>query len=324
MLYKFSEKEVVVKGEYDLSATLTIPELNSQKLPAVVIIGGTGKGDRDGNMKNFNMNIYRQLAEYLSGLGLITIRYDKRGIGKSKGDFNKTGVHDLVKDIISNINYLENLSNVDKDKILLLGHSEGCILASIANTTHPVSGLILVSGAGICLKTAMQFQNLGIIEEIKKMKGLKGKLLSYLVTEKKVVLKQKKLFDLVSASNEDVLRIQFQKFPAKWLREHLSYTDDDVLDMLNKATCPILVIAGDKDVQADSEDLEMIKALQKQTISCRTIENMDHVLREYSGEKTVINVKKQYKHELNKPLHDKLKEEIKHWYGDNFGELVFK
>lgn len=314
MTYKFTEKDVIVQGAYDLGATLTLPETSSEKLPAIVIIGGTGKGDRNGNMKNFNMNIYRQLAEFLTGLGFVTIRYDKRGVGQSQGDHLKTGVSDLIEDIMSIIRYLESLPQVDSQRILLCGHSEGAILSTLVSKQYPVAGLILLSGAGVSLKTAMHYQNLAVCEEIDGMKGIKGKLLGLLATEEKILAKERQLFSAVQNTEEDVIRIQLQKFPAKWLREHLTYTDEEVQNILQNTTCPVIAITGDKDVQADPRDLDELAAFQKHTITCSVIKNMDHVLREFFGEKSVLNVKKQYKQELNMPLHSGLKEELQAWF----------
>ncbi|WP_100403547.1 alpha/beta hydrolase [Bacillus sp. FJAT-42315] len=305
--------EVIVQGEYLLSATVTIPENEHEKHPAVVIVSGTGSADRDGNMKGFQMNIYKELAQFLSSLGFVTIRYDKRGVAKSKGDAYKTGMLDLVNDVISQVEFLKTLSYVDLDRIVLLGHSEGCILTTIAHSKSPVSGLILLAGAGTSLKTAMQYQNMAIVEEVKTMKGVKGLLLRKLVSEKKVAEKQNKFFGTILASKEDVIKLQFKKFPAKWLREHLSYTDEMILNLLQETDCPVLAITGEKDVQANAADLQKVEALGKDNIHCHVVKEMDHMLREYIGEKSVLNVKKQYKNQIGKPTHPQLEEEIEKW-----------
>lgn len=305
--------EVIVQGKYLLSATVTIPENEDEKYPAVVIVSGTGSADRDGNMKGFQMNIYKQLAELLSSLGFVTIRYDKRGVAKSKGDAYKTGMLDLVHDVISQVEFLKTLSYVDPDRIVLLGHSEGCILTTIAHSKSPVAGLILLAGAGTSLKKAMQYQNMAIVEEVKTMKGVKGLLLRKLVSEKKVVEKQNKFFGTILASKEDVIKLQFKKFPAKWLREHLSYTDEVILKLLQETDCPVLAITGEKDVQANAADLQAVAALGKENIHCHVVKEMDHMLREYTGEKSVLNVKKQYKNQIGKPMHQQLEEEIEKW-----------
>lgn len=318
MRLEFTEKEVIIKGEYELSATLTTPQGKEEKYPAIVLINGSGGANRDGNMKGFDMNIYKELAEYVASIGFVTIRYDKRGIGKSKGDPHKAGMKDLMDDVISNVKYLQGLPEVDADKIILMGHSEGCILATIANSQYPVAGLVLIAGAGIAIKTAMQGQNYSVLDEIKNMKGIKGALLRALLSEKKLVAKQNKLFDMVSASTEDVIKIQFTKFPAKWLREHLSYSDNDILNMLKATSCPVLAVTGDKDVQANSEDLKAVEALHKENIRSLVLKDMDHILREYKGSKSIMNLKKQYKAEANKTINPELKEELESWLVKNF------
>ncbi|HSP46651.1 MAG TPA: alpha/beta hydrolase, partial [Clostridiaceae bacterium] len=319
MTHTFTEKEVVIHGEYDLGATLTIPEGGDRKYPAVVLVAGTGRGDRDGNQKGFHMNIYKQLSDFLAGLGFITLRYDKRSVGKSKGDQYTTGMVDLVDDVIANVRFLEGLLEVDHDQILLLGHSEGCILSTIANQRHPVSGMILIAGAGTAIKTAMQSQNHLIMEEIKEMKGLKGSLLRLLLSEKKVSGKQDRLFEKVLHSTDDVIRVQFSKFPAKWLREHLGYTDESILTLLKDTTCPILVVEGTKDVQTSPKGLENIRNLVQDNLSLRVVEDMNHILREFHGPKSLMNLKKDYTRLLDSPLHPGLTDAIATWHTETFG-----
>lgn len=46
-------------------------------------------------------------------------------VGESQGNPLTTGMSDLVNDIVSNIKFLQDHPRVDKDKIILIGHSEG-------------------------------------------------------------------------------------------------------------------------------------------------------------------------------------------------------
>ena len=96
---KYSE-ERTIQSQVKLAATLTRPVHKSSTYPAVVIIGGTGKLNRDGNGFGFKMNIYKNLAENLTELGFVTLRYDKQGIGKSEGKANVVGVEDLIDDVV--------------------------------------------------------------------------------------------------------------------------------------------------------------------------------------------------------------------------------
>jgi uncharacterized protein len=311
----FVEEQVIIHEEKALRGTLTLPKIDIKKLPAVLIINGSGSADRDGNIKkpHIEANIYKDLAHFVTGLGFITLRYDKRGIGESKGNPLSVGMQDLVRDVICNIEFLTNHSRIDPSNIILLGHSEGCILATIANTTSPVAGLILLGGAGTNLREPIAYQNAQTAEEVKKISGVKGFFLRRIMNDKKIVKQQEDLYTKVMASTGDKMRYKFQKLPAKWLREHFQYGREDILNILKGFQVPILAITGDKDVQVDPEDIGRLKSLDKENIQGTVIKNMDHMLKEFKGDKTVINLMKQYKKEASQPTHPMLKEALAGW-----------
>jgi uncharacterized protein len=85
------EFEVTIPGQFPLAATLTIPEGSSGKYPLVVMVHGSGPTDRDSNAKGMPMNIFKELSEVVASEEFASIRYDKRGVGASKGDFYETG-----------------------------------------------------------------------------------------------------------------------------------------------------------------------------------------------------------------------------------------
>src|SRR6056297_1246662 len=107
MSVNFIEKEITVNGEFSLSATLTLPNNNLDIHPVIIIVPGTGNSNRDGNSKKLNMNLYKLIAEHLISIGYASIRYDKRGLHKSQGDFVKTGLNDSINDIVYVYNYLK-------------------------------------------------------------------------------------------------------------------------------------------------------------------------------------------------------------------------
>ena len=312
MIENIIEKEITINGEFNLSSTLTLPN-SLDNHPVIIIVPGTGNSDRDGNSKKINMNIYKLVAEYLTSIGYATIRYDKRGLHKSDGDFVKTGLNDSINDIVYVYNYLKNRDDIDIENIFLLGHSEGAILSTIASDQMKLKGLILLAGAGVSIKSALSMQNQEAYKEIQNIKGLKGILLRLLYSENKIKRTQEKLYSRALETNEDVIKFQMRKFPAKWLKEHLQYSDEDILKILNNKKIPVLCVTGDKDVQADPDDLKSVEKLNNDNIKTSIIENMDHVLRYYNGEKTIINLIKQYKEEVDKPLHPELKNIMKDW-----------
>lgn len=309
----FVERKVFVNSAVTLAATLAIPEKNSKKMPAVVLISGTGTTDRDGNMPKMQSNIYKDLSDFFVSEGFVTIRYDKRGVGESKGVHYETGFNDLVDDVIANVNYLEELDFVDKDKIILCGHSEGTMVATIANVRHNVAGMVLIAGAGATLRTALEYQNWLVLQETRITRGLKGLILRKLINEKNYLKNVNALFDKCCSTDKDVIRVMGRKMSAKWIREHNSLTDQGMIEAIENADCPVLAVTGEKDVQANPEDINKISNLKLPHVTCSIIPGMDHFLRRYSGEKSVLNVKKQYANELSQPIHENLLIDIRQW-----------
>ncbi len=76
----YKQENVLIQGETTIAATITTPDQERSSFPAIVLIGGTGGLDRDGNGTGFKSNLYKDLAEWLTIQGFITLRYDKRGI----------------------------------------------------------------------------------------------------------------------------------------------------------------------------------------------------------------------------------------------------
>ena len=79
-----TESEMVLKTPTgNISGTLTIPK-NASNSPVVLIIAGSGPTDRDCNSgMGIQTNAYKMLATGLSDNGISSLRFDKRGVGKS-------------------------------------------------------------------------------------------------------------------------------------------------------------------------------------------------------------------------------------------------
>ena len=185
----------------------------------------------------------------------MTLRFDKRGVGKSDGEFLKTGMWDLVSDIESTITYLKEQPFVDPENIILAGHSEGCMLATVVNARTPVNGLILLTGAAESLEEATKRQREIAYKELKEQKGIKGKLMRLLNVEKRGEKQMEKIKGKMMNTEKDTIKVGFKPMNAKWFREHFQH---DIYKDLQQVTCPVLAIAGDKDIQADPERAKRI------------------------------------------------------------------
>jgi uncharacterized protein len=302
--------EVTIQAVYPLRGTLTIPNETRTAFPAALIISGTGKSDRDGNMKKMKMNIYKELAEFLTSKGFITLRYDKRGTHQSGGNFLEAGLNDLMDDAAACVKFLQNHPKVDKEKVLIVGHSEGSLIAPAVYKKVPVSGLILLAGAAEPSIDLLPKQSEMAYAEMNQTKGFKGWIIKVFKVPDKARKQNKKIFKKIADSDKAVMRVQGVRINAKWLRETLAY---NVCDYLNEVTCPVLAITGEKDIQVPPDHVKLIAEMVKGESEWHLIPNMNHILRKYAGQHTMLGLLKEYKTQLGQPIDSELFDKMGTW-----------
>jgi|GEM_PF-211132 len=129
-----------------LAGTLTLPE-NVKSPPAAILITGTGAQNR--NEEIFNHRPFLVLSDYLTRNGIAVLRYDDRGVGESEGALRGTNSADLATDVEAAINFLKARTDIDRDKIGLIGHSEGGLIAPIvASRNKHIAFIVSLAGTG--------------------------------------------------------------------------------------------------------------------------------------------------------------------------------
>jgi alpha-beta hydrolase superfamily lysophospholipase len=142
-----AERDVSVDGgKAPLYGTLLTAEVPG---PAVLLIAGSGPTDRNGDsvFAGVKPASLRLIAEGLAAKGITSLRYDKRGVGKSAPAL--TAERDLrfstyVDDAVRFARLL--LSQPDVTCVILLGHSEGALIAPLAAQDVRTCGVISVAG----------------------------------------------------------------------------------------------------------------------------------------------------------------------------------
>lgn len=139
---EFTNKNTGIK----LAGTFTKPKQGT-KFPAVILISGSGGQDRDQTV--FGHKTFLVLSNYLTKNGIAVLRFDDRGNGKSTGDFATATTGDFATDVESAVKYI--LSRKDVEKIGLVGHSEGGIIAPIVanRMKKDIDFIVSLAGAGI-------------------------------------------------------------------------------------------------------------------------------------------------------------------------------
>jgi pimeloyl-ACP methyl ester carboxylesterase len=118
------------------------------KLPAIVLVAGSGLVDRDETVAG--IPIFAQLANALADAGYLVVRYDKRGVGQSGGRMESATLTDYGEDLRAVIRYLtDKRKDVDEDRIAVAGHSEGAAIAMLAaQRDKKIRALVLMAGPG--------------------------------------------------------------------------------------------------------------------------------------------------------------------------------
>lgn len=158
----FKQEEVSFRnGDVTLSGTLLLP-LTKEARPAVVFLHGAGGEGRYGG---------RFLAEYFAEHGIAALIYDKRGVGKSTGDWKRSDFNDLAGDAIAGIHFLQQRPEINPKEIGLYGHSQGGMIAPlIASQSKDVA--FVISGAGSAVPVYESEIN-SLINQI-RAKGISG------------------------------------------------------------------------------------------------------------------------------------------------------
>jgi dipeptidyl aminopeptidase/acylaminoacyl peptidase len=136
----YTAEEVAFKGAggITLGGTLTMPINARGPLPAVVTITGSGQQDRDEYIPLVGgLRVFRQVADTLSRVGIAVLRLDDRGLGASTGNFAASNTADFADDIRAALAYLRTRTDIDPNRLALVGHSEGGMIAPMVAATDP-------------------------------------------------------------------------------------------------------------------------------------------------------------------------------------------
>ncbi|MDA1189572.1 MAG: alpha/beta fold hydrolase, partial [Chloroflexi bacterium] len=237
-----------------MAGTLAVPD-GPGPYPAVLLIPGSGQVDRDENHKKMRMNAFALLALHLAGQGFATLRYDKRGVGASEGDFWTTGFHDNVADATAALGFLKGEERVKAGSVFLMGHSEGALIATrMAAEGADVAGAVLLAGPAQQGEAVLKWQAAQIVPTL-------GGFTKFIVKLFRIdpLKQQQNHINKVKRSTKDTYRIQLvAKINAKWLREFLAY---DPAEDFPRITVPVLAVTGSKDLQVPPDDLTRMAEL---------------------------------------------------------------
>ena len=251
-----------------LEGTLTIPLNITTKPPVIILIAGYGKNDRN---LSYAKEQFKVIAEHFSNNGIACLRYDKRGVGKSTGNFDTATTYDFAQDARAGVTYLKTRTDIDTHKIGLMGHSEGGLMASIIASESTNIAFIILSGAAVLTNvhdfikmSHLQMKADGASEHFLRHDGAMREKLFFTITQiNDCALAETKLRTIIShylSESTEEEKIQATKlhfaitekntdaiiktFNSTWYRYFLSCNPPH---FLQKVTVPTLAINGSLD-----------------------------------------------------------------------------
>jgi hypothetical protein len=172
----YTAEEVVVKtpGGPRLTGTLTLPRNRPRGgVPAVVTITGSGPEDRDENSGLIPAyRPFREIADTLGRRGIAVLRLDDRGVNGSEGGTANATSEDFANDIRAGVAYLRTRPEVDRQRIGLVGHSEGAVIAPmIAAADTTIRAIVLMAGTASIGHEIVMEQNRYFIDSVAHFSG---------------------------------------------------------------------------------------------------------------------------------------------------------
>ena len=305
-------------GELTLAGTLALPKEEGPH-PAALFIHGSGPVDRDGNAPGLPMDAYRQLAYGLAEAGIASLRFDKRGVGASEGDSTTASRADLVSDARSALTALRSREEIDPDRILLIGHSEGAYLAPVvAADDDRLAGVALLAGAARPLDEITRWQ----VETTLRQRGATDEQIAAALEQEdeyiafvetsmgawsdySVEALQEALPWLTEEAASGLLATPLS---LSWLREH--YLDRPV-ETLRAVRAPVFILNGEKDSQVPSAEARRIATILRDSgntnVTVHVLPDLNHLLRHHPGEPSLA-----FRH-IADPVDPRVIERLSEW-----------
>ena len=257
--YPYDVREITIENPADgvtLAGTLTFPNVDSRTVPAVILICGSGPHDRDETL--FGHKPFLVLADHLTRQGIAVFRYDKRGIGKSTGNYATATSADFASDAAAVFAHLKTLPAIDPKRIGLCGHSEGSTIAFMLASENPdIAFVVSLAGVGVRMDTLLERQRADIL---KAMKQPQNPRLETLNREAIALAREQGDTPAARAAAEKILakmglpkaaaKAQLAQLFSPWMLSILRYEPRPTLE---KVKCPVLALNGSKDTQVAAD-----------------------------------------------------------------------
>jgi len=244
-----------------LAGTLTIPAHRAgARLPAVVLITGSGPQDRDEAVPIYSNSLrpFREIADTLSRRGIAVLRLDDRGVGGSSQGSPTVTSADFADDIRAALAWLRRRADIDPARLGLVGHSEGGMIAPMIAVTDPaLRAMVLVAAQAKTGRAILSSQRRYAIEHEPSIP---------------VALR-----DSVFSAADKAAEAMYAA--PGWFN---FFADYDPLVAARRVRTPTLVLQGETDTQVTPEQAGTLAAAMRaggnHRVTVRTFPRMNHLM----------------------------------------------
>ncbi len=240
-----------------LAGTLTLPD-GDGPFPAAVLVSGSGPQDRDETLVGHKP--FLVLADHLTRAGIAVLRYDERGVGDSSGDFATALTDDFADDALAGVAFLMKDPRIASDRVGLIGHSEGGLVAPMAAAGDAsVAYIVMLAGLGVDGGEILVSQQIAITsasgsDELaasvgRHMQAMVEAMRSGDDTGMATSLRDVLRAQMVGATDQqvdDTLAQQIKVFGSPWMRR---FVELNPADYLSRVSQPTLAMFGSLDLQ---------------------------------------------------------------------------
>lgn len=249
-------------GHGVLHGSLLLP-LQDTPPPVALIIAGSGPTDRDGNNPaSGRIDNLKRLAQLLANEHIASVRYDKRGVAASQPaapDERDLSVEGYVADVVAWAHKLQ--ADPRFGPVILIGHSEGALIASLAANEAGASAVIILAGSGRPIADVLREQ---LAQRLSAAQLARGNSLLDRLQAGQTSLD-------VPTPLREVFRPTVQPYLISLFRQ-------DPATAFSRLQVPALIVQGRNDVQVEVDDAKRLKAA-KPDAELVLIDGMNHMLR---------------------------------------------